>query len=403
MLRIAMIGTGGYAFELIKRIWMLPDKIELVAVTSNPARKRPGAAICREKGIEVFGTVDELLEKMQGRCEVIFVPTPIHTHCPLTKKCLDAGFDVFMEKPPTATIQDHDDLIAYADKHGTKVAVCFQYLYTGIMQEMKENISSGKYGKVKRIRSIGAWERLDSYFSRSNWAGKLRINCDWVLDGTINNPLAHVLSNNLYLASMDRWRMAEPATVRAELYHVHDIESEDTSSLRVITTDGVEVVYQATLCADKVLEPITVVECENATIEYDEFIRATITYTDGKKEEIFDDTEQRVYMMERLVDSYENKKPYHGSLEICRPFTLTVNGAFESSKGTYGVDANYIRRFEHEDSIKKIVKGLDELMQAAYQQGKLFSELGAGAPWAVKTEPFDLAGYTKFPSDALNM
>ena len=95
MLRIAMIGTGGYVFELIKRFWMLPDKIELVAVTSNPARKRTGSVICREKGIEVFGTVDKLLEKIQGRCEVIFIPTPIHTHCLLTKKSLDADFDVF--------------------------------------------------------------------------------------------------------------------------------------------------------------------------------------------------------------------------------------------------------------------------------------------------------------------
>ena len=396
MLRLAMIGAGGYAFELIKRIWMIPDKIELVAVTSNPSRKRPGADICRDKGVEVFGDVDELLEKMQDRCEVIYVPTPIHTHSPLTKRCLNAGFDVFMEKPPTATIQDHDDLIAFVDKHNTKVAVCFQLLYTSIVQQMKANISSGKYGKVKRVRSTGAWERLDSYFNRSNWAGKLRLNGEWVLDGTINNPLAHVLCNNLYLASMGRWKMAEPKTVQAELYHVHDIEAEDTSSLRIITTDGVEIVYQATLCADKVLEPITVVECEDATIEYNEFIRATITYSDGKKEEIVDDTEQRVYMLGQLADSYENKKPYAGSLELCRPFTLTVNGAFESSKGTHGIDSKYVKRLEHKDSIKTVVNGFDDLMYSAFEQGKLLSEIGV--PWAVKTEPFKLAGYTNFPS-----
>jgi predicted dehydrogenase len=401
MLHLAMIGAGGYAFELIKRIWMIPDKIELVAVTSNPSRKRPGAEICREKGVEVFDGVDELLEKMQGRCEVIFVPTPIHTHSPLTKKCLNAGFDVFMEKPPTATIQDHDDLISFVDKHNTKVAVCFQCLYTSIMQQMKADISSGKYGKVKRVRSIGAWERLDSYFSRSNWAGKLRLNGDWVLDGTVNNPLAHVLGNDLYLASMDRWRMAEPKTVQAELYHFHDIEAEDTSSMRIITDDGVEIIFQATLCADKVIEPITVVECEKATIEYNKFVRATITYSDGKKEEIFDDTEQRVYMLGQLADSYENKKPYAGSLELCRPFTLSVNGAFESSSGTHGIDNKYIRRFKHKDSIKTIVNELDDLMRSAFEQGKLLSEVGA--PWAVTTEQFELTGYNKFPGNDINI
>jgi predicted dehydrogenase len=397
MIRIAMIGAGGYAFELIKRIWMVPDKIDLAAVTSNPSHKRPGVETCREKGIKVFSTVDELLETMQGKCDVIYIPTPIHTHSSLTKTCLDAGFDVFLEKPPTATIQDYDDLVAFVNKRGRKVPVCFQYLYTNMMQQMKEKISAGKFGKVKRVRSIGAWERLDSYFSRSAWAGRLRVNDEWVLDGTINNPLAHVLSNDLYLASMERWKMAEPKTVQAELYHAHNIESEDTSSLRIVTTDGVEIIYQATLCADKVVHPITTVECEKATIEYAEFNKVTITHKNGKKEEIIDESEMRVQMLEKLAEAYENKKPYYGSLELCRPFTLAVNGAFESSKLTHGITSRYIRCFEHQDSMRTVVNGLDQYLLTGYEQGKLFSELGV--PWAIKTEPFDMAGYTSFPSD----
>jgi predicted dehydrogenase len=397
MVRIAMIGAGGYAFELIKRIWMVPDKIKLVAVTSNPARKRPGVETCREKGVKVFATVDDMLETMQGKCDVIFIPTPIHTHSSMTKTALEAGFDVFLEKPPTVTIQDYDDLVAFVDKQGKKVAVCFQYLYTNIMQQMKEQISSGRFGKVKRIRSIGAWERPDSYFGRSSWAGKLRVNEQWVLDGTINNPLAHVLCNNLYLASMDRWKLAEPKTVQAELYHAHNIESEDTSSLRVITTDGVEIIYQATLCAETVVEPVTTVECEKATIEYAEFNQVTITHKNGKKEEISDDSELRVQMLEELADAYENKRPYYGSLELCRPFTLTVNGAFESSRMTHGIASRHIRRFEHQDSIKTVVNHLDKYLLDGYEQGKLLSELGV--PWAVKTEPFDMTGYNQFPSD----
>ncbi len=401
MLRLAMIGAGGYAFELIKRIWMVPDKIELVAVTSNPARKRPGADICRQKGVEVYDSVDELLDKMQGMCDVIFVPTSIQTHSPLTKQALEAGFDVFMEKPPTATIQELDDLIEFVDGYNTKVAVCFQYLYSSIVNQMKDHICGGKYGKVKRVRSIGAWERLDSYFSRSNWAGKLRVGGHWVLDGTINNPLAHVLSNDLYLASMEPRQMAKPKTVQAELYHVHDIESEDTSSLRVVTTDGVEVVFLATLCAEKIVEPITVVECEDAVIEYNEYNKAKIKFNDGKSESITDDTEQRVYMLEQLADSYQNKKYYHCTLETCRPFTITVNGAFESSGLTHSIDPKYIKYFEKDDSIKTVVDGLGGLMKTAFEQGKLFSELGA--KWTVKTEPFDVEGYSKFPSDAINV
>ncbi|MBN1973369.1 MAG: Gfo/Idh/MocA family oxidoreductase [Sedimentisphaerales bacterium] len=401
MLRLAMIGTGGYAFELIKRIWMIPDKIKLVAATSNPVRKRPGADICRDKDVEVYDSVDEMFDKIQGRCDVVYVPTPIQTHSSLTKQSLSAGFDVFLEKPPTATIQELDELIKFVDGYNTKAAVCFQYLYTSIVRQMKENICSGRYGKVKKVRSISAWERLDAYFSRSDWGGKLRVNNQWVLDGTINNPLAHVLSNDLYLASMEPGQMARPKTVQAELYHVHDIESEDTSSLRVITTDGVEVVYHATLCAEKIIEPITIVECENAVIEYKEFNKADIKFKNGRKESIEDNSELRVSMLEQLASSYENKKPYCCTLETCRPFTITVNGAFESSGLTHGIDAGYIKRFEKDNSIKTVVDGLQGLMEKAFEQGRLFSELGA--PWAVKTVPFDVKNYSKFPSEAINL
>ena len=77
MVKIAMVGAGGYAYLLIKLIWTIPEKCQLVAVTSNPERKSPGAAACREKGIKVYPTLEELLKNLQVCCDVIFVPTPI--------------------------------------------------------------------------------------------------------------------------------------------------------------------------------------------------------------------------------------------------------------------------------------------------------------------------------------
>ncbi len=399
MLRVAVVGAGGYAFYVIQRMWEMPEQIEVVAVTSNPARKTPGAEVCRSKGVQVFGHIDELLEKVRGKCEVIYVPTPIHTHGPLMKKCLDAGFDVWIEKPPAGTIQEHDDMIAYAHKLGKVVAVGFQYLYGRLVQEMKASISEGRYGKVLRVRSIGAWERFDSYYTRNDWGGKLRVGEDWILDGTINNPMAHVLSNNLYLASMDRWQMAEPATVQAELYHAHAIEGEDTSSLRIVTTDGVEVTFQGTLCADRVQEPITVVDCEEATVEFSEFNTVTARYKDGRKEQSTDGRERTLVMLDRLVSDYLNHRIYPGSLERCRPFTLAVNAAFESSQFTHAIDSKYIKRGEKDGQIRTTVEGLDELMRQAWQQGKLLGELGA--PWGVETKPFKVAGYVHFPSRSL--
>jgi len=40
------------------------------------------------------------------------------------------------------------------------------------------------------------------------------------------------------------------------------------------------------------------------------------------------------------------------------------------------------------------VRGIEEIVERAFREGKLFSELGV--PWAAATEPFSTAGYRGF-------
>jgi len=402
MIKLAMIGAGGYAYELIKRICEMPDKIKLVAVTSNPARKSSGRTFCQGRGITVYDDVDQMIKNVKGVADVVFIPAPIHKHFSLTTKCIDAGFDIFLEKPPVATIQDLDELTKYASKRGKKVPVAFQYLYSSIIQDLKKRIVEGRYGKVKRVRGMAGWPRFDTYYRRSEWAGKLHINGEWILDGTINNPLAHMLSDELYLASMKQGEMAEPVSVEAELYHGHDIESEDTSSLRIMTDKGVEILFNASLCSEAKMDPFVIIECEKAKIEYTGFSKATIILQTGEVDRITDDNEKRINMLTKLAEHYENGSQYPVMLETCRPFTLAVNGAFESCGQPHSIGKEYLTCREQSDSngdaIKTVIKDIDHILRVAHENGKLFSEVGAA--WAKKSVKFDLRGYKKFPANA---
>ncbi len=397
-----MIGAGGYAYELIKRICDLPDKIELVAVTSNPTRKSSGRSYCLSKGIPIYDDTDQMIKNVKGIADVIFNPAPIHKHFSLTTKCIDAGFDIFLEKPPVATIQDLDELTRYVSKRGKKVPVAFQYLYSTIVQELKKRIAEGRYGQVKQVRGMAGWPRFDTYYNRSEWAGKLHINGEWVLDGTINNPLAHMLSDELYLASTKPGAMAEPVSVQAELYHGHDIESEDTSSLRVITDKGVEILFNASLCSDARIDPTVIIECEKARIEYVGFSKARIVLENGSIDTIDDQSDKRINMLTKMAEHYENGSLYPVTLETCRPFTLVVNGAFESCGPPLSIDKKYLSCREQNDhtgdTIKTIIKDIDNVLLAAHEKGILFSE--AGATWAKKSDIFDLKDYKKSPTTA---
>lgn len=400
MIRIAMIGAGGYAFELITRIWDLPEHYDLIAVSSNPQRQSVGREPCRARGVTVYDNAEQLLAEMQGRCDVMFIPTPIHTHHDLTLKCMAKGFDVFLEKPPVAVIQEHDSLIRQAQASGTRVAVTFQYLYSVVVQQLKRRLCAGEFGPVRRVRSLACWPRDDAYFARSNWAGRIKLNDQWVLDGTINNPHAHVLANALYLATHQQGRMAEPATVQAELYRAHPIDTEDTSSLRILTREGVEIIHNSTLCSSPDVNPLTtttVIECEQAVIEYQRFKHATVSFRNGASEQLVDETEQRTHMLEDLAQTYASGGQFAGSLEVCRPFTVAVNSAFESAGRIVTIPAEHIDRFVVSDSMKTVIKGIDEFALAAHQDGKLLSEIGA--PWAARSPALEVAtSYREFPS-----
>jgi predicted dehydrogenase len=402
MIKLAMVGAGGYAYELIKRICDLPDKIKLVAVTSNPIRNSSGRSFCQSKGIPIYDDTDQMIKKVKGIADVIFIPAPIHKHFSLTTKCIDAGFDIILEKPPVATIQDLDELSRYTSKRGKRVPVAFQYLYSAIIQELKRRIVSGRYGKVKRVRAMAGWPRFDTYYKRTEWAGKLRINGEWVLDGTINNPLAHMLSDELYLASDKPGEMAVPVSVQAELYHGHDIESEDTSSLRVITDQGVEILFNASLCSDAKMDPSVIIECEKARIEYVGFSKARIVNEDGSVDTIDDQSEKRINMLSKLAEYYECGSLYPVSIETCRPFTLVVNGAFESCGYPHPIGKEYLICREQSDTngdtVKTVIRDIDNILRVAHEKGKLFSEVGAA--WAKKSDVFDLRGYKKFPTNS---
>ena len=66
MVKLAMIGADGYAYELIKRVWKIPEKIDFMGASTMPTRKSLGKRKCQEKGIPVYDEVDQLLEAMQS-------------------------------------------------------------------------------------------------------------------------------------------------------------------------------------------------------------------------------------------------------------------------------------------------------------------------------------------------
>lgn len=391
--KIGVVGCGGYAHQLIIRIQTLPQYACITAVTSRDLNSA-GAEYCRAHGIRVFQTLEELLKF--GGFEVVVNPTPIHLHADITKQCLAAGFPVWMEKPPVATVQELDELNAAGQAAGLPVAVCFNSLHSFRAQQLKAELVAGKYGQIKRVKSLGAWVRTDAYFGRNDWAGALKKNGRWVLDGDINNPFAHVVCNGLFFAGRTQSALANPVSVQAELYRANRIESEDTSAIRILTDEGVEVLSWLTLACKDETEPFTEIETDAATIRFVNLQDVEVCFHDGSVERRDSFKENRLDMIEHLCRTLRGDEPLNCSLADTRPFTLAVNAAFDSvgSVNTIAVDALDCVTVRG-DETQVAIRGMGQIMRDAFEGNALFSEIGV--PWALPSEPFDVSGYEKFP------
>ena len=370
----------------------VPKSGVVTAVTSRDLSSS-GARYCSDRGIPVFQTVDELLD--YGQFEVVINPTPIHLHTSITKKCIEAGFPVWLEKPPVATVQELDHLQSVAEAAGMSIPVCFNSLFAHLTQNLKKELVEGRFGNVRQVKGIGAWIRTSAYFDRNSWAGCLKKDGEWILDGDVNNPFAHVLCNNLYFAAPAHHALAEPVKVEAELYRCNDIESEDTSCLRIKTRDGVEIINYLTLSPKKEIPPRMVIETEKALITFVDFKRLKIEFYDGLVEEHEAYQEDRIEMIEHLCRAFRTGEPYWNTLGMMRPFAVAVNGAFDSAGSIHSIPEQYIDS-KMEGDIKHLsISGIEQIMEDAYESNSLYSEIGV--PWAKKSRKFDTTDYSNFP------
>ena len=395
MVNLAMMGCGGYAALLIDLLAEMPE-VRLLA-TTTPDPDDPAAQACRNRGLPVYDSLDELLENISPEtCTAVLIPTSIDSHFEFARRVVEAGYHVLLEKPPVATIQDLDRLIELQRESGKFIAVNFQHLYSAATQQIKERLAGGEFGEIRCVKGHSLWQRPETYFTRSGWSGRLQVDGRWVLDGTIGNPLAHLMAEALYLASPAPG-MARPVRLEAELYCANDIESEDTSVVCIETEGGVPVFYCASLCGDEQGEVLCEVETDRATLRLHDYHWVEIRYHDGREEILetgHDESVDRKRMIGEVVRKLERNERPMITVEECRPYVLAWNGAFESA----GVPASItdFSRKETAQGIARIIPGIESLSEQAVRQQKLFSELGVA--WGAPGRVVDLSEYWKFPS-----
>jgi predicted dehydrogenase len=144
MVKIGVIGFGYWGPNIIRNFSTVEDT-QVVAVCD---KKEEVHAKLRNlyPGVQCTNDAEELITAPDIDC--VAVVTPVSSHYPLSKRVLENGKHLFVEKPFTASTAEAEELINLAEQKSLTIMVDHTFLFTGAVKKMKEIIDQKTLGMI---------------------------------------------------------------------------------------------------------------------------------------------------------------------------------------------------------------------------------------------------------------
>ncbi|MEI8388249.1 MAG: Gfo/Idh/MocA family oxidoreductase [bacterium] len=156
--KVAIIGCGVWGRNLVRNFYNLEALHSICDMDSETLNT------ITSQYSEVIGTkdFDEVLdtEDIKG----VVIATPSHTHYSLVKKALEAGKNVYVEKPIATSSHEAEELNEIAERKGLVLMVGHLLLYHPAVTRLKTLIKEGVLGDIIYVQS----DRLNVNFFRND-------------------------------------------------------------------------------------------------------------------------------------------------------------------------------------------------------------------------------------------
>ena len=152
-------GEGSFIGAVHRMAAELDGRIQLTcgAFSSDPAKsRRAGVDLYGIDAARSYGSYAELMageaaRPAGDRMDLVVIATPNHTHFPIAKAALEAGFHVMSDKPATFDLAEAKELAQLVE--GTGLVFGLTHNYTGypMVKEARHLVRSGAFGAVRRV------------------------------------------------------------------------------------------------------------------------------------------------------------------------------------------------------------------------------------------------------------
>lgn len=150
MISVGVIGAGYWGPNLIRNFWEINDTRVSMACDVRPERLK--FINKRYPSIKVSTKLDDIMNNPD--IDAVAVATHAASHYELTKKALEKGKHVFVEKPMAMTGDEALELHQLSKKHNKVLMVGHILLYSGAVEEIKTMIRENELGQLYYLDSV---------------------------------------------------------------------------------------------------------------------------------------------------------------------------------------------------------------------------------------------------------
>lgn len=144
---VAVIGAGHWGGNIVRN---MHDLGALGAICDSDSSRRD-ALSSAYSGVQVLDDFQATFDL--PAIKAVAIATPAATHGALVRQALEAGKDVFVEKPLCLDVEEAQSLKALADRAGRVLMVGHLLLYHPAFQALQKLVASGDLGALRYVYS----------------------------------------------------------------------------------------------------------------------------------------------------------------------------------------------------------------------------------------------------------
>ncbi len=176
-MKYALIGCGRIATNHIKAA--LNNQLEIAAVCDiqpdHIKKLLERHDLWADDSIKHYTDYKAMIAEVQP--ELVSIAAESGIHAEIAIFCIKHGVHVIIEKPMAMSMADANEIIRLSEERNVKVSACHQNRFNIAVQEMRQALEAGRFGKLSHGSIHVRWNRNQNYYTQAPWRGT------WAQDG----------------------------------------------------------------------------------------------------------------------------------------------------------------------------------------------------------------------------